>query len=157
MEIENETPERARSRKQLQRMAAGMAAMVEQKAGLRAAGIGFAIILFDLETTEVAIAYASSGERESMRKALRELLEKMDLDVEAAVLGAGKVLRVDSSGNIHPNIEPAEALKRGMAPIPPELLPKLKRASKKERRAWFRAQAGQQLSQRKKLAQAGRS
>jgi hypothetical protein len=56
---------------------------------------------------------------------------------------------VDSSGNIHHGIEPAEAIKRGMVPIPPEKLAYLKRANRKARRAWFRTQAAQaqQLSQ----------
>jgi hypothetical protein len=54
-----------------------MASMVESKAMLKDAGIGFALLLFDFEAPG-NIAYASSGVREDMVKALRELLDKME-------------------------------------------------------------------------------
>lgn len=85
---ENETPKQRADREQLQRLAVGCANALNA-IPLKDAGIGFAVILFDLgDTGRGNIAYVSNGQRADMATALRELLEKLLIEGEAQAIGA---------------------------------------------------------------------
>jgi len=82
---DNETPKARKDRLQLQAITRGLAELIERKGELRQAGIGFALVLYDFGDRG-SIAYASNGNREDMRKALREMLEKMDIEAAAKLI-----------------------------------------------------------------------
>jgi protein tyrosine phosphatase (PTP) superfamily phosphohydrolase (DUF442 family) len=85
MTIDDETPKGKRDREQLQAIGRGLAAMLEHKAELEQAGIIFTLILAD-EGEQGVMTYCSSGERASMMKMLRELLDKLEVEAGADLI-----------------------------------------------------------------------